>query len=223
MELFDRLHQRVDLSIFSRSGKVFYSGRGAFSRPSKIYLLGLNPGGNPEESTSATVAEEIREASARENADWSAYCDESWSGRDSGTKPMQRRVVHLLCGLDLNPRLVPASNVVFVRTASEKLLAREKSRLLDVCWPVHQQVIDELEVRVILCLGSTVGRWVRERIAANELVENFTEDNARRWKSTAHRNSGGIQVVTLSHPSRADWTQLNVDPTLMVRRCMKHA
>ena len=34
----------VPCDLLDRSGKVFYSGRAAFSTPSDVYLLGYNPG-----------------------------------------------------------------------------------------------------------------------------------------------------------------------------------
>lgn len=46
LETFARL---VPAELWFRSGAVFYSGRAAFSRPSPIYLLGINPGGDPNE------------------------------------------------------------------------------------------------------------------------------------------------------------------------------
>jgi len=33
-------------SLLERSGKGFYSGRTAFENTSKLYVLGLNPGGS---------------------------------------------------------------------------------------------------------------------------------------------------------------------------------
>lgn len=33
-------------AIQQRSGSVFYSGTGAFTHPSRLYILGLNPGGS---------------------------------------------------------------------------------------------------------------------------------------------------------------------------------
>ena len=42
-------------SIMHRSGKAFYSGRLAFSSPSGLYVLGVNPGGDPEEYPDETV------------------------------------------------------------------------------------------------------------------------------------------------------------------------
>jgi hypothetical protein len=45
----------VDPTLHERSGKVFCSGRAAFSAPARLYLLGLNPGGSPTLQANETI------------------------------------------------------------------------------------------------------------------------------------------------------------------------
>src|SRR6185369_1621818 len=103
--------------------------------------------------------------------------------------------------LDLNPRHVTASNLIFVRTRDEKTLGKEAATLAEQCWPFHRTIIDGLEKKAILCFGNLVGRFVRERLGAHEFVDEYIEDNARQWRSTAHQNSAGIYVLNLRHPA----------------------
>jgi uracil-DNA glycosylase len=133
---------------------------------------------------------------------------------------MQPRVCHLLERLGLAPRSVPASNVVFVRSAREADLDREKSQLLPLCWKVHAEVIERLDVRVVVCFGRTAGSWVREQLHAHDEIDTFEEKNERRWRSHAHAARDGRCVVTLTHPSIADWTLANSDPTPLVERAL---
>ena len=209
----------IDADIRARSGSVFYSGRSAFSRSSPLYLLGLNPGGDPERQALETVGAHIDQFH-RHNADWSAYADEQWEGRDPGTYGMQPRVLHLLRQLGLNPQQVPASNVVFARSRNEVLLKSEKHHLLAACWPIHAAVIASLHVRTIVCFGGTAGRWTRERMNAQELIDHYCESNLRGWTSSAHRAPDGRVVATLTHPSRADWTNPDTDPSPLVTRML---
>ena len=37
--------------MLSQSGKVFYSGRAVFTGPKDLYILGLYPGGSPDDDT----------------------------------------------------------------------------------------------------------------------------------------------------------------------------
>ena len=206
----------------ARSGSVFYSGRSAFSGPAPLYLLGLNPGGSPERQAAETVKADLVQFRSQP-ADWSAYSDESWEGRAPGTCGMQPRVLHMLRRLNLNPRQVPASNVVFVRSRNEAMLQAEKQQLLRTCWPVHAAVIAALDVRTVVCFGGTAGRWAREQMDAHEAIDSYRETNLRGWASHAHRAPDGRVVATLSHPSRADWMNQAADPTPMVARLLQRA
>ncbi|HWK42747.1 MAG TPA: hypothetical protein VNR60_12565 [Croceibacterium sp.] len=202
--------------ITARSGSLFYTGRAAFSAPSDLYVLGLNPGGCPRAQAGQTVGRQI-DAWRSLPARWSAYVDESWQNKLPGTHGMQPRMRHMFDVLGRDLRIVPASNVVFVRSSTEAQLAEEKAALLPRCWSVHDAVIREIGVRTILCLGSTAGRWVREQLGADEIIDRFRERNARGWASEAHVAPDGRAVVTVTHPGRADWRNPAADPTPLVR------
>lgn len=207
---------KLPAPMISRSGSLFYSGRAAFRGKSDLYILGLNPGGSPDTQADETIARDL--ADWRDLPEhWSAYLDESWQGRQPGTHGMQPRMRHMFDQLGRDLRAVPASNVVFVRSATEAMLAAEKATLLSQCWPVHDAVIRELHVRTILCLGATSGRWTREAIGADRLLDRFQEKNARGWTSEAHVARDGRAVVTVTHPGRADWRNVAADPTPLVR------
>lgn len=207
-------------SMLQRSGSVFYTGRSAFAQQSPLYILGLNPGGSPVMQAENTIERNVQTWRDEPNDHWSAYTDESWEGRIAGTHGMQPRMIHMLSKLGLNPRNVPASNVVFVRSKDEAALEKEKDELLGVSWPLHEAVLGSLGIRCVLALGTTAGRWVRQKLDANELVEEFFEDNERKWKSAAHRAEDGRLVVTVTHPGRADWRNPAADPSELVRSAL---
>jgi hypothetical protein len=190
---------QLSRGIASRSGSVFYSGPSAFQGHHPLYILGLNPGGSPLDQADETVERDLSGWKAM-TTPWSAYLDESWQGRAPGTHGMQPRMRHMFEQLGLDLRDVPASNVVFVRSTTEAALAAEKASMLPQCWSIHEAVISELGVRTVLCLGGTAGRWVREALAAHQLLDRFSEHNARGWTSEAcragrsrrhHRHSSG--------------------------------
>lgn len=207
----------VDPGLLSLSGSVFYSGRAAFSGSSSAYILGLNPGGSPTRQADETIGKDLHDW-LHGPALWSAYADESWEGKPAGTHGMQPRILHLLRKLGLDPRRVPASNVVFVRSSTEATLADQKNELLRLCWPVHSAVIDRLKIRSIICLGGTAGSWTRSMLGANIQVESWRETNSRGWQCAAHKNGRGLRVVTLTHPGRADWRNPAADPSELVRK-----
>jgi hypothetical protein len=211
----DQFAALVDPDLYDRSGKVFYSGRAAFSAPAPVYLLGLNPGGSPVQQAEQTIGRNLEAWRSRPTR-WSDYLDESWAGMPPGTYGMAPRIRHLFERLSLDPREVPASNVVFVRSAREADLAAEKQELLDKCWRVHSAVIQALGISTIVCLGGTAGRWVRARLDANEKAGEFVERNKRAWRSEAHLNREGLCIVTATHPSIVDWRNPASDPTPLI-------
>src|SRR3982751_3732883 len=89
------------------SGQVLYSGLETL-RPGSIYLLGLNPGGEPGNKRLMTVSQSLKSLPTNKT---NSYLDSTWSGRDV----LQRRVLWLLAGLGFHPRQVAASNLCFVR------------------------------------------------------------------------------------------------------------
>lgn len=203
-------------SLLARSGAIFYTGRAAFTGVRPIYLLGLNPGGNPDEMRGNTIARYLEKGKQRPER-WSEYQDEPWQGAAPGIWGMQPRIRHLADRLGVCLHDVPASNVVFVRTRNERDLNAEKRQLMSECWPVHEAVIQTLKVRAIICLGKTAGHWVRRKLNAREApIAKFIECNKRKWISEAHRASDDRLVFTLTHPSIAKWQCEKSDPTQMV-------
>jgi hypothetical protein len=202
--------------LIARSGSVFYSGRRAFERSCQMYIMGLNPGGDPVKQAQETIGWHTNKVLSDVPDDWSAYRDESWSSSIPGTHKMQPRVLHLLKRLKLDPGSVPASNMIFLRSGREDRLEDDLSHLVDICWPFHEKVIEELTPRVILCLGNTTGNRVRQRLNARNQIAEYVENNTRRWRSRAFRNVDGVTVVVVTHPSIADWTAIATDPTELV-------
>jgi hypothetical protein len=221
--MIDSLTHHIPESLKNESGSVFYSGRTAFSELSPVYILGLNPGGSPRLQARETVAWHTTKVLRVEKPNWSAYRDESWRGSPPGTHGMQPRVLHLFRTLNRDPGRVPASNVVFFRSDQESDIKGQFRELAGLCWPFHHNVIHRLGVRVVVCFGNTAGDWVRDRLNANKHVDSYIENNHRKWQSNAYRNDKGIGVVTLTHPSRAAWTNPASDPTNLVARMLERS
>lgn len=217
---FEDLLDLVPATLHERSGAVLYSGRAAFSGQKDVYLLGLNPGGSPQLQTKETIKSHVKAALERTRSNWSEYRDESWAGKPPGRHGMQPRILHFCKRLHIDPGLLPASNVVFVRSGREQGLLDEKQSLLTACWPLHDAVIRQLGVRVVVALGGTCGQWVREMTGAHQAVDSFRENNARGWGSDLHSAPSGLMVATLTHPSIAAWNVEATDPTVLVERAL---
>lgn len=216
--MVEKFIEKIPNHLKNKSGSIFYSGFNAFTGEKDLYILGLNPGGCPDEHADNTVEANIRHFLENEAKDWSAYRDESWEGAPAGTWRMQPRVLHLTEKLRLNPGEVPSSNVIFVRSKREINISNEINQLLQDCWPFHQKVIEVLKPKAILCFGKTAGNLIRQKLNANEMIDEFIEQNNRKWKTQAFSNNDGIKIIVATHPSIADWTNQDTDPSKMIRR-----
>ena len=107
-----------------------------------------------------------------------------------------------------------------LRLSREDQIDGNMEQLAKTCWPFHQKVIDKLEPRAVLCLGGTTGAWVRKQLGAATQVDEFVENNNRRWRSRSFATAEGITVIVATHPSIADWTSPNADPSALVVRAL---
>lgn len=201
----------IPTELLDVPGHAFYTGATGFTGHRPLYLLGLNPGGEGTE----TVRQQIQHLKAGP-PDYSAYVTHIW-------KPAARidhNVEHLLRKLSLGPTEVPASSLVFTRTRSESDLATDFERLAALCWPFHDAVIRTLNVRVVVCFGKKAGEFVRRQLGAHHEVDRYVEQNNRGWTSTTHRGPEGPKIVTVTHPSRADWRNPAADVSPLVARAL---
>jgi hypothetical protein len=212
--MIDQIAKQIDPRLANTSGKVFYSGRAAFASPRCVYVVGINPGGDPEEQANETVGSHTRFVLSEAPEDWSAYVDEDWQGK---AMQYQRGMQHLFEVLSLNPHRVASSNLIFTRSRVSADLGLAERDLIETCWPVHAAVLDLLKPRAIICLGELPAKEFRRRIGGLQQVATFVERNNRRWPSTAWRSPAGGIFFQLTHPSRADWTNPDADPSNMVK------
>jgi Uracil DNA glycosylase superfamily len=217
----DALAEKIPVELLLRSGKVFYSGRKAFSEPSALYVLGVNPGGDPSQHEAETIGNHTAAVLNSYPEDWSAYRDESWERATPGTYGMAPRVLHLFAALGLNPGHVPCSNLVFARSRREVDMGFEMKTLADLCWPFHESTIERLRPRAVLCFGKTAGNYVRKKVGANTLHAEFVELNNRRWRSQVFVSGAGLKIVVATHPSIADWSATSTDPTQLIRESLR--
>jgi hypothetical protein len=213
--------KKIPTALGARSGRVFYSGRKAFECAAPLYVLGVNPGGDPIDHVNETVSRHTRAVMDTFAEDWSAYRDESWEGAAPGTYGMAPRVLHLFSRLGFNAGEVPCSNLIFVRSRRENDIKQEITTLAESCWPFHAFVIKQLQPRAVLCFGKTAGAYVRRKLGADMLVNEFVEENDRKWRSQAFENHCRIRVVVATHPSIADWKCRSTDPTRLVRESLR--
>lgn len=218
----------IPASLRGLSGTALYSGLEAWIDACPIYLLGINPGGDPDEITGTIYEGAARLLNSPEFHSYSEYRDSQWGApggglRPAGAHPFQRSVMHLLDALDLDAGKVPSSNMVYVRSRrAHHIDSDAMDGWAEECWPFHERMIERLGVRVVVAMGGQVGRFVRQKLRTGpDPVETFREANRRGWAS--HTFTGpGPWVVQLTHPSVANWRNPDSDPTGLVVRALAH-
>lgn len=192
------------------SGKAFHSGRLAFSAPRDLYILGFNPGGDPEDR-SETVASNIEQV-RQEAEGWCAFLDQEWNpgGKHTrGKARMQLEMQELAACLGLDLRGIPASDVIFARSRQAHHLD-DPSGLMDLCWPFHQAVIEGLGIGVVLCLYEGAAKFVRKKTDARaQPVDRVCERSRagrKYWRETFAAPSG-LKIVQITRPTGIPWTR----------------
>jgi hypothetical protein len=183
-------------SILDRSGEILYSGARTL-RPGPIYLLGLNPGGDPRAHLKTLRYHLENLPSKVENH----YLDQSWGGRPAGGRPLQQRVQWLARALGQDLRDVCASNLIFVRSVDAK--SSGYPELARVCWPVHRAILDVIQPRLVIAFGnsgiSPYG-FLRTAFRLSSKEESFPSGHGD-WRCLAFR-AAGMQIAGLPHLSR---------------------
>ena len=163
-QLHDRLAQII-APIADRHGEVLYSAAEVL-RPSKIYLLGYNPGqGGP----SASVGEHLTFSLERTD---NAWLDEKWK---DGNRPsvLQRRMRQLFEDAGLDLRATPASNLIF---ATSNEASGVEYRIANICWPAHLAIMEIVQPSKLIVFGNgeyeSPFAFIRSRYPGHE--ERFT-------------------------------------------------
>ena len=136
--------------ILGEKGAVLYSSASTLSR-GDVYVLGLNPGGDPTKNTT-TVGSSL---TSLPNYTENAYLDEDWSNHKQygkGQHPLQRNMQLLCDGLGYNLRDVCASNLIFLQSRDQ--YGARFTEMASMCWAVHRLVIDIVSPSTLIVFGT---------------------------------------------------------------------
>ena len=147
-------HDIPEIAARTLKGNLDQSGRFLYSshhtiQAGKVYLLGLNPGGQGGPSLKDRLTTLL---SQEENA----YLKEAWDNRggsyEPGEAPLQKRVNWLLGQLGFDTRNVLSTNLIFMQSRDASSVSIEYAKL---CWPVHEALLSIVRPRTILTFGNS--------------------------------------------------------------------
>ena len=178
------------------SGRVLCSAAETL-RPGPVYLLGLNPGGDPS-IHAETVADSLAELPFRKE---NAYLDESWRGRPNGESLLQRRVQWLLTQLGLAVRDVCASNLIFIRSIDATGCGYPQTAAQ--CWPIHDRILEIVKPKLIVTFGNSAispYRFLHDFHRPAQVVS--VRAGHGNWRCLGFELPNGLKIVGLPHLSR---------------------
>lgn len=188
--------------ILGEKGCVLYSSISTL-RPGPIYVMGLNPGGNPsdDETTIGRSLETLPKY--RDNS----YLDESWSNHkkyEKGKHPIQKNMRTLADVLGYDLRQICASNLIFLK--SKDAHGSRFYELADLCWRVHRLILDIIQPSTLIVFGIdniSPYSYLTKKIADKEPV-SFPSGHGKLscYAFNAEDETRHFKVIALPHFSR---------------------
>ena len=98
------------------------------------------------------------------------------SGRRGVHRPCKKGIKRFFADAGLCPRLTPSSHCFFVRSpVVGSIPTATRPRLKDACWPFYDAIIEQLEVKAILCMGGDAYEAVRRRFRVTKQVDELPD------------------------------------------------
>ena len=221
-ELATLVQHRLDPALAAKPGAVLLSGPATIA-PGTFYVMGLNPGGDPQTIT-ASIIDTLAPADGG-----SCYTDECWNKHCNhevcehvvnGRVRPEARVRHQQNMIALaetlgypTPATLPSANAIFGR--STRLTTLKQQTGVDAwtwwseCWRVHQALLGIVQPAAIITLGYGLNSsafgflW---HLAGQPTVDRVGDDNRRGGRSFACSLGLGTatlqtQVIGMPHPS----------------------
>lgn len=171
-------------NLLDKKGGILYSSQETL-KPGPVYLLGYNPGGDPEQNLTGPTLGMCADAllTRTENE---YLCGKWINGRDgqpaAGQALLQRRVNALLKAIGLNTADVCASNLIFQQSKNIREISPDKA---NACWKVHEAIIEIIQPRLIIAIGNgypSAYSYLRDRLKPSENTEDTDYAQHGNWK-----------------------------------------
>lgn len=180
--------QALPVEMQKASSKFLYSS-GATLAPGKYYLLGYNPGGDPD-----FIEQPFHnEIGFWENNTTNAYLDEKWrKGESEGQAPYQLNVQALCRAIGVDVRDVCATNWFFVRSLSA---AKLKGCSPEMFFPVHDAIMEIVQPEVVFAVGLSTYKIVKKFFHFDQ-VNSFSSGHGS-WSCLVAQRPYGRRIQKL--------------------------
>ncbi len=186
--------------VLDLPGWILYSSYKTLVR-GDYYFLGVNPAGSGEDHPKTVQNSLDGLIHFTGEADKNQYLDVSWykDPNDERRRPLQKRVDYLFKQLNVNPNDVCASNLIFA--SSKKGKDSGGSRRAEICWRVHEAILEIVQPRVIITHGSMPFDFVNDKLRGISLQEPQKCNHANWTWRCSRLGETGQKLVGLPHLS----------------------
>lgn len=180
-----------------KSGSLLYSSFKTLKK-GKYLILGLNPGGDPEEKDTSTIRDSLEKA---KDNDYNAYY-EDWN--DGKVHPLQENLKAIAGTLGMDLRDICATNLIYTRSRGEKGVNWDD---LDNCLRVLDKILEIVRPEIILTFGKApfveLRKFYQEK---NYHIHNLEPECSGHGRWTIRRfeahGAPPVKVIGLPHLSR---------------------
>jgi hypothetical protein len=194
------IREKIPKEDLDKSGAVLYSNYYTLTS-GKLYILGFNPGGDPEEQKEDTIRKDI-ENRKKWDRNYSEYT-EKWGKYKPGEDPLQKSIRFIVEDIfNLNITAVCASNLIFLRTRKQEDLYNWKMKAEEY-WPIHKFIITEIvRPRVIISFGIDTYNFLKEKLTNHNGNERRIPAFWSNWKIRliVNKTVFGRSLVLLGFP-----------------------
>lgn len=167
VELRELIRSTLPEHLYSKPGAVLASGVSTLA-PGHAYVMGINPGGNPKETTVPIIdlLAPPDDTSSYTHDCWQPKCegpprcdhlDSAGTVKSSALVKHQKNMIALAKSLGGTPATLFSANAIFGRSTRFSTLKVEtghtKQEWWDACWPVHKKFLSIVRPKMIVTLG----------------------------------------------------------------------
>ncbi len=221
-EIAELIRSNMAEEFYSKPGAVLYSPASSL-RPGKIFIMGLNPGGNPVHIPNPMIDVNAPDQSVYTHDCWQPDCEgpKHCSHVDANGKVQekylvkhQRNMIALADTLGIMPSEIFSANAIFARSTSKDELRAQTGLGMwewwEICWSVHQHFLAIVRPKIIVTLGygenSSAFGLLRSKAgspAKSFLIENGPRSgpNFEARFDLGESDDLNTRVIGIPHPS----------------------
>ena len=219
MATIDELTDKIPAELLKQSGKVFYSGRLAFAGPAPLYLLGVNPGGDPVNYIAETVSNHT----------------ETVLHVHPGLVGVSRRILGRISTGHVWHGTACAAPIPQARSGTGHCPGQQSCLRQVAARGRHQEHFSAIagSMLAVPCTRHPAIEAARDRLHGQDSgrlrsgppwrdrqIGEFGRDEQSGLRSRLFAGASGPRVVVATHPSIADWTAPSTDPSSLISNAL---